>query len=219
MRTTSPPGASGPRAALIAAPAIPYLAVLAGIWLAGSVWVAVFAYHAGIVVALAASGRLGLVRELGRGWHAGLALGLGALLLLAGPAIYLCWPLMRLDGVALGDALSGLGVGGAALIPLAAYATLANPWFEEALWRGLLISDRRGPAVPDALFAGYHALVLIEFLAWPWIVACVVVLALAAWGWRRLALHTGGLLVPALTHLAVDIGIVAGVVAAVAAGG
>ena len=201
--------------ALLAAAAIPYAAVLAGIWLTRSVWVAVFAYHAGIVVVLAGTGRLGLVRELGRGWSAGPALGLGALLLLAGPAIYLCWPLMHLDGVALGTALADLGVDGPALIPLAAYATLANPWFEEALWRGLLISERRGPAAQDALFAGYHALVLVEFLTWPWIVVCVVALAFAAWVWRRLALATGGLLVPALTHLAVDIGIVGGVVAVV----
>jgi membrane protease YdiL (CAAX protease family) len=201
--------------ALRAAAAIPYLAVLGGIWLLDSVWVAVLAYHLGIVVALIASGRLGLFRDLARGWSAGLALGVGAALLLAGPAIYLCWPLMRLDGVELGAALAGLGVGGPALLPLAAYATLANPWFEEALWRGLLLSRRSGPAIEDVLFAGYHALVLVEFLAWPWIVACVAALVIAAWIWRRLALRTGGLLVPALTHLAVDIGIVGGVVAVV----
>jgi len=201
------------------AAAIPYVAVVAGIWLLDSVWVAVFAYHLGIFGALAATGRLELIRELKRGWRAGPALAVSALMLLAGPAIYFCWPLMHQGGVDLGPTLEGLGLSGPALYPLAAYATLANPWFEELFWRGLLLSKRRGPALADLLFAGYHGIVLLKFLEWPWIVACMVALTAAAWIWRRLALLTDGLLVPAVTHLAVDIGIVGGVVAVVWLGG
>ena len=80
MPTTSPPGADTPPLARLAAPAIPYLAVLTGIWLLESVWVAVFAYHAGILLALVASGRLDLLRALGRGWSTSLAVGVSALI-------------------------------------------------------------------------------------------------------------------------------------------
>ena len=59
----------------------------------------------------------------------------------------------------------------------------------------------------DFLFAGYHLLVLVLFLEWIWILPALGVLLAAGWFWRQLRRRQGGLLLPVVSHMAADGGI------------
>jgi hypothetical protein len=200
------------RALRLAAPAVPYASVLLGLYALGNAWVAVLGYHVGIAVVLTLARAWPSARSLLRGFCARSVLLLAPVFLLAGPAIYLAWPLAHLESVELGSALSDLGLDSSALVFFAWYS-VANPWIEELYWRGFLGSDRAAPVLADVLFGGYHVLVLWLLVDWPFAVAAGVVLAATGWLWRMLVRRCGGLLVPALTHLVADAAIVAAIFA------
>jgi hypothetical protein len=59
--------------------------------------------------------------------------------------------------------------------------------------------------ISDFLYAGFHALILIHKVPIVSIFFAVAALALAGWFWRQLAREEGGgLLAPALGHMAAD---------------
>jgi hypothetical protein len=57
-------------------------------------------------------------------------------------------------------------------------------------------------------FGGYHVLVLAYFIPWSWGLLVAALLVLVAWVWRTVATRLGGLLIPALTHLAADASVI-----------
>lgn len=203
------------RALLLAAPAVPYASVLVGLYVLGNAWAAVIGYHVGIVAVLTAARAWPRARELFRGWSAIVVLALVPLFLSAGAAIYLAWPVARLESIDLDRALADIGLGRGSLLFFAWYS-LINPWLEELYWRGFQSSSRTRPVARDVLFGGYHVLVLLLFVKWPFAAMAGVALAAVAWVWRMLTRRFGGLLVPALTHLAADVAIVAAIFALVA---
>jgi hypothetical protein len=180
--------------------------VLLGLYVVRSAWVAFFLYHAGIV---ALSFRDEAWKRLFRGWRAGPALGAAAFGLSGGVLLFLLAPAAGVDAARLGPPLARLGLTGGAWLGFVLYHALVNPWLEEAYWRGALGSADRRPALGDALFAGYHVPVLVLFLDRPWVVPSFLLLFTAAWVWRRMASSSGGLLLPALSHVAADTGIMA----------
>jgi membrane protease YdiL (CAAX protease family) len=186
--------------------------VIVGLHLLDNVWIAIVGYHLGIVVVITASGHWPLARRLVRGWSALAVIGLVPLFAAAGAAIFLAWPFARLEQVELMDLLGRYGLGSGAFAFFAWYSVI-NPWLEELYWRGLLLVDSARPAAVDALFGGYHAIVLILFVSWPWAVAGFVALSAAAWIWRLLARRFDGLLVPVVTHAVADVSIIIAVYA------
>lgn len=60
----------------------------------------------------------------------------------------------------------------------------------------------------QALLTGFHLLVLVQWIQWPWLPLCFVALAAASWIWRWLARDRGGLLVPLATHALADPGLI-----------
>ena len=92
-----------------------------------------------------------------------------------------------------------------------AWYSVVNPWLEELYWRGYQGSALRRPSVRDVLFGGYHVLVLVLLVEWPFAVLAGVALAFAAWLWRQVTRRFEGLLVPVATHTLADLGIVAAV--------
>lgn len=191
---------------------MPYAAVLVGLFALRSAWVAVIGYHLGIVCVITAARSWGRARDLLSGWNAWAFLALVPAFLGAGVAIYLAWPVARLEPVDPATALAGLGLDRSALW-LFAWYSLINPWLEELYWRGFLYSEPGRPAPCDLLFGGYHVLVLLLLVEWPFAALAGIALAAAGWVWRLLVRRLGGLLVPALTHLAADAAIVAAVLA------
>jgi len=198
------------RAPLLAAPAVPYAAVLIGLYALHSAWAAMIIYHAGIAAIWIAAGRRPALRSLFEGLSAPCAipLVLGALAVI--PLVYLAWPSVALDPD-MAALLARFGLAGGPLVGFAVYAAIVNAPLEELFWRGVLLDTAQRPAPGDALFAGYHALVLALVVAWPVAVAAAIVLAAAAWAWRVAAVRCGGLAVPFVSHLAADLAVIVAV--------
>ena len=103
------------------------------------------------------------------------------------------------------ERLAGLGIQAGMLLPLATYYCLVNPWLEEVIWRGRLGSGHPLPNRWDLAFAGYHALVLAQFVTLGWTLVAVAALAVVAWLWRRLSSRAGGLAMPAVAHATANV--------------
>jgi len=186
------------------APLLPYVAVLLGLYVLHSAWTAVLLYHMGMILTL-------MVRRRDwprwfRGWSTGWAITLALMGALGGEAFCLLWPVLGLGGLKF--ELARLGLTGPGLVIFLWYFAIAGSWLEEAYWRGLLFRSSRGLVLRDVLFAGYHVLVLRLFLDWPWVLVSAVTLTITAWIWRQVARRCGGMVVPGLSHLTADVGIV-----------
>ena len=188
--------------------ALPYVAVLIGlIWFQNG-WLAMGLYHLGMALTVVSGPGLARLR---RGWHG----PTGALLLLfcvlAGPALWLALPHAALAGSSLAGRLAHFGIGAESWPWFAVYYTVMNGWLEELLWRDRLAGTARGPSRYDALFAGYHVLVLGKFMSPPWVALTVVVLLGTAWLWRTAARRHGGLAIPVVTHVVANASVMLGV--------
>jgi hypothetical protein len=78
---------------------------------------------------------------------------------------------------------------------------------EEYFWRGVFGSDTKKLTVIDAVFAGYHALVLWGRVHPLSILFAVIILTSAGWLWRQFTREDGGLLAAVLGHMAADFSI------------
>jgi len=190
-------------------PLIPYVAMLVGLHLLRSAWISFVLYHGLILAVMLGRDDRSHWRSLRSGWHPGLGLGAVVFGLAGGGLLYLLAPLADVDAALLAPALDRLGLHGTSWRLFVAYHALVNPWFEEVFWRGKLGCDTRRPVFTDALFAGYHVLVLVLFLDWPWVVLSFAILTAAGWLWRQLRARCRGLLVPVVSHMAADASIMA----------
>jgi len=190
-------------------PLIPYLAMVLGLYALESAWASFVIYHGLVLAVLLGQKDRPHWRSLRAGWDPGL--GLGAILfgLTGGVTLYLLAPLAKVDAALLAPALDRLGLHGTSWFFFVVYHALVNPWFEEVFWRGKLGDESSRPVFTDALFAGYHVLVLVLFLDWPWVVLSFVILTAAGWLWRQLRARCRGLLVPVISHMAADASIMA----------
>jgi hypothetical protein len=213
MRADSGPGAG--RHARLALCLVPYGTVAAGLYLAHSAWIALLSYHLGMAGALLwARGRWrGLTRPgqgdrtatgltaIGSGWSSGTGAALALLCAGNGAAFVLLWPVVVRPGIRLPAVLEGVGLSpGAGLALFALWYVTVHPVLEEWFWRGLLYDPSPRPALSDAAFAGYHALVLAIFLRPEWTALSVACLLGAGWIFRRIAARHGGLAVPVAAH-------------------
>lgn len=198
----------GSRALRTLSPVLPYLGVLSGYYLLSSGWAAIGLYHLAIVVVLTASQGWSSARTLVRGRFKALGFAMGGSCLASGVALYLLWPLARLEGITLASSLTSLGLEGGAWIAFIAYYTLVNPWVEEVYWRGWYPEQLRFRVVSDLLFAGYHVFVVIRFVGSGWAVFIFLALVAAAFIWRQIAARSGGLILPVSTHLLADASVI-----------
>lgn len=172
-------------------------------YLLRNAWAAVLLYHLGMAGVLLAERRWGEARKLGAGLQPLHLAGTGAFGLSGGVLLYLLWPLLGLPA-GFADALAHLGITKAAWPLFLAYFCAVNPWLEEVYWRGFLGDDAARPIPNDALFAGYHVLVMAGFVWWPWLIVAMFGLTGAGWLWRQQSHLARGLLVPAVSHLLAD---------------
>lgn len=100
--------------------------------------------------------------------------------------------------------VEGLGLTGSAWHLFIAYFVMVNPLVEEYYWRGYLGSPTRGLYPSDFLYAGFHALILLDKIQSGAILFVVIGLTLTGWFWRQLARADQGLLAPVLGHMAAD---------------
>jgi len=188
--------------------AIPYVAVLVGLYWLNSVWWAMGLYQLGAVVLLLSTGPRGEGILLIRGWNLRWAAAFGVVGALSGLAIFFLYPWAGKTGLHLADELARSGVDAGAWPLFAIIYTLVTPFLEEWLWRYRLDDGSKAPSLTDVLFAGYHVLVLVLFLKWGWVLFAFANLTIIAWVWRWIRRKFGGLAVPIFSHLVADLSIV-----------
>lgn len=196
------------RSITVISPILLYTAIITGVHLFHSGWIAILGYHFAICVFLSIAGGWQLIRRLVSGWDTKLGLVISIVCLLAGPLVYWLWPYMHLAQQDLRSGLVAVGLAGGSWLGFVIYYCLVNPWLEELFWRGFLPSKARYPALSDFLYAGYHVFVLILFVKWIWVITAFVVLTIVGRLWRWTADKYGGLALPMLTHLLADVSVI-----------
>jgi len=187
-------------------PAIPYIAVLIGMYGSGSAWAAIGGYHVGMLVAMVLGKCCREKDETRR--HVSPLVWLSAIVFAAGGLVfYFIWPYVIPTGQTLAR-LQAFGITREIWPYFAVYFCVVNSAIEEFFWRGYLRDDTRSLRANDLFFAGYHALVLLAFASPVWAVPVFAACAFAGWLWRRLRACTGGLALPVVTHLLADVSIV-----------
>lgn len=192
--------------------ALPYAAVLLGLYILRNAWAAILLYHVGIVTLLRFSGEEGLMRAVRRGWSAPVAVATGIVFAAGGLLLVLLWGTISREDVDLAETLKSYHLSGLYLWVFAAYYITVHPVLEEMFWRGYLPRAHRYPVVPDLAFAGYHALVLFIFIKLPWVLVSFGVLLFASWSWRQLVARYSGLGVAIVSHAIADLSVIAAVI-------
>ena len=190
---------------------VPYIAILVGMYVFHSAWMAILLYHVGVVAFLLYQKpeKLGL-----RIWAGAKSLVLipGVLACaLAAPLVYFMWPWFAASESALPEWMAHYGLTDWAWLLLIPYFSLVHPVLEEVHWRRISPSSVNGICWQDLLFAGYHVLVLFQLLYWPWLFLVFGALVGSSVFWRWTAKRFGGYGLPILTHAVADAAVIAGV--------
>lgn len=194
------------RISAIIAPLIPYLAVSIGLLLLHNAWIAILAYHAGIIAVVMASPAKFNPQCLFQtnNWKipaVAAAIGVGG-----GILVYSLLPLIG-SSIGLDQYLPTIGLTHTTWPFFILYFFLVNPFLEEYYWRGFLCSDSKRITLNDLLFAGYHLLVLAAIISVFWLVIIFLALVLGAWIWRQADRLSQGLLPSTVSHLAADLSV------------
>ena len=184
-------------------PLLPYLAVAIGLfWIQNAFW-ALIGFHIAIILSLLLARSSFPIKLLFKSKNIRWAVLNILLCGSSGLSLYFLWSYF---GVM--DNLSGqmeaLGLTSSTWPVFITYFALVNPFIEEYFWRGYLGSPTRGLFASDFLYAGFHALVLMNKVQTGAILYSLTLLVLAGWFWRQLARADEGLLAPVLGHMAAD---------------
>lgn len=186
------------------APGLAYLAVGLGLCVFHGAWSALLGFHVSILAALfIARPELPvsiLVKNKNNKWIFLSILLCGS----SGVTLFLFWEHFGV-AVDISTQLAALGLNSSTWLPFIAYFALVNPFIEEYFWRGYLGKPVRGLHISDALYAGFHALVLLGKVQTGSIIFALGMLIFAGWFWRQISREGGGLLAPVLGHMAADI--------------
>lgn len=186
------------------APALIYLAVGIGIFLFHNAWGALVGFHLAIIFSLLIAKPnipiTVLFKSTNFKWILISILLCGS----SGVSLYFLWDKFG-PANNLTTQVKALGLNSTTWLPFIAYFVLVNPFVEEYFWRGYLGSQTKGPHVSDFLYAGFHALILINKMQTYSIIFAVISLTLAGWLWRQIAREDHGLLAPLLGHMAADL--------------
>ncbi|MHC4132702.1 MAG: hypothetical protein ACYSSP_04600 [Planctomycetota bacterium] len=189
--------------------AVPYVAVIIGLYAFKNAWIAIGLYHFGIVFFLVVGDRNSLLRKIRKGWNSTMAATSIVVSVMTFFLIYLLWEHMQLENVRLDTALVGFGLHGSSWFLFMIYFSTIQPFLEELYWRGYMECNHNFFSWTDFAFTGYHILVLCLFIKWFWLVIAFIVLTAAALGFRRIAHKLEGLAVPLLSHIVADVSIIA----------
>jgi len=177
------------------------------LWLENG-WLAILAYHAQILLWMrvdAAGGERAQRTQRVRGmWH-WIMLVMGTAVLAASVMVIGRWLLPLMTHTAPQDWLARFGLLGSYPL-MVVYLGLVHPWLEQRHWRPLT----QASAAAHLWFAGYHVLVLISLLSWPWVVVGFCTLTVVSVGWSRLARWTQSRLYGTLSHVGADLGLALG---------
>jgi membrane protease YdiL (CAAX protease family) len=186
---------------------MPYVTVGIGWLVFHNVWIAVMAYHLGIIAILGFERKKVPFNLISKSRNYKILILTAAMGVTGGLILYLCWPLLNIPG----DITLFLQRGGLtpALWPyFIIYFILINPTLEECFWRGYLFDRSRQITLNDILFSGYHILVLAGMINFMWLIAVFVILIIGAWVWRQANRWNQGLAASIISHIAADASII-----------
>jgi len=185
------------------APLLAYLAVGFGILYFHSAWGALLGFHSAIIFSLLIARPnipiKNLLKNKNIKWLVWNFLLCGS----SGVILYFLWDIFGFASDFPAQ-VAALGLNASNWVAFIAYFTLVNPFVEEYFWRGYLGSKTKSLHISDFLYAGFHALILINKVRTGSVIFGLSVLVLAGWFWRQTAREDGGLLAPVLGHAAAD---------------
>jgi hypothetical protein len=185
------------------APILPYLAVWAGLFLFKSAWLTLIGFHFAILLALLFLHSNIPISILFKSKTPKRILASILFCSTSGIGLYFLWGIF---GIAkdLSAQLRSIGLTSSSWPLFIAYFSLVNPFIEEYFWRGVLGNNSKKLYAGDAVYAGYHALVLWGRVQPLSILFAVIIITSAGWLWRQMAREDGGLLAPVLGHMIAD---------------
>lgn len=188
--------------------AIPYIAVIVGLYLLQSAWWSVCLYQAGMAACIIVN-RKRIRISVFSGWHWRVGVLTSLAFASAGIIRALLSPWISRSDVDFSSRLVSINLAPEHRLVFLIYFVAITPLLEEGFWRGFLGPNSRRPSWTDAAFAGYHLLVLRMFLQGAYLPVAFAVLFLTAWLWRALARTHNGLAIPIVTHIVADISLLA----------
>ncbi len=185
---------------------VPFIAIITGFYLVRNIWVAMLGYHFLAILMLIVNRQEGLRKRLFVGGTLRSILFFCILAALSGVLLYLSNRYIQVP-LNFGSMLESMGLKPANWLLFILYYSFINPLIEELYWRGYLGSQVKNLTWSDVCYAGYHPLVFLRFVSWPWALLEFAILLGVAWMWRRLIRKYHGLLLPVLMHLFADLSI------------
>ena len=188
-------------------PIIPYLAVLAGVYMFNNAFLAIGLYHAGMLLVML------IWKNQRPEYNVNTKLLKWVYMTFAvfaagGVILYFSWPYFNPNSSMITDKLYILGINKQNWTAFSIYFCVVNAIIEEFFWRGYLGVESLRVNKNDMFFGGYHAFVLLAFTKPIWILPAFVVCAIGGWLWRIMHKISGGLTYPILTHVIADFSIV-----------
>ncbi|HKY54050.1 MAG TPA: CPBP family glutamic-type intramembrane protease, partial [Anaerolineales bacterium] len=164
------------------APILVYLAVIIGLFWFRDAWSALLGFHLSIIVSLFYAKPNLPVAVLFKSTNAKWIILSILLCGSSGVSLYFLWPLF---GVAndISEQTISLGLNPHNWLFFITYFALVNPFIEEYFWRGYLGDATRNFYISDAIYAGYHVLILIGRAHLISIMFCMAVLTFTGWLW------------------------------------
>ena len=189
---------------------MPYAAVLIGLYFLKSAWAAILLYHFGIILFPLADKQKQL-KKLHLGFNTTAAVISIIISVLVIVVLYFMWDIIKLRNCNLKVILPELGLTGLSWYVFVIFFAAIHPLSEEMFWRVYHSSQQTGFILPDLAFAGYHILVLLRFVKWPWLAAVFIILSVTAYLWRYSAKRLDGFAIALISHITADIAIITAV--------
>jgi membrane protease YdiL (CAAX protease family) len=185
----------------------PYLAVVLGVFYFKNGFLAILLYHLLLLICIIGINRAKALKLIKSGfnWHIGPLICLSSLL--PGVLIFFLWPFAKLESVDLAQVMESVNLTNISFAIFALYACFVNPFLEESFWRGCFKPGSWIPSYIDALFAGYHAILLIPVVRSIFVLLAFMALMCVGWIFRNIYRLTSGLAISLLTHIVADIAI------------
>jgi membrane protease YdiL (CAAX protease family) len=187
---------------------VPYAAVLIGMYMLNNAWLTILLYHLGIIAFIFYRKPACLWKMLrsgfGQPWTISAIFCCG----MTAPVVYFMWPWFAVSQTILPEWMQVYGLTGLSWVLLLPYFSIIHPVLEEIHWRGIAPQRFTWLCWQDLFFAGYHVLVLLQLIHWPWLFLVFGMLTGSSVFWRWAAQRYGGYGLTILTHAIADAGVI-----------